>query len=329
MKLIPAFLCFLAALLPAFGESTLDAPLTFGATDNADAPHVVLIAGDEEYRSEEALPQLAKILGAQHNFRCTVLFSVNAKGEIDPKAVTNIDHPDVIDSADLLILSLRFREWPDEHMAKFVAAMERGVPVIGMRTTTHAFRYREGNDSAFTRYHFKSKDWEGGFGRQILGETWVSHYGKHNVEGTLAKVREDAKDHPILRGVGDIFGKTDVYGATPMADSTPLMDGYITETLEADSAIKSGEENETPQPIAWTRALTTRSGDVQRIFTTTMGSSQDYLDEDMRRLVVNAAYWCLDMEVPQQANVDIVGDYEPTHFGVDKHVAGVRPGDLK
>ncbi|HEY0549200.1 MAG TPA: hypothetical protein VGF13_06325, partial [Verrucomicrobiae bacterium] len=44
--------------------------------------HIVFLAGDEEYRSEEALPQLAKILAQRHGFKCTVLFSVDTNGFI-------------------------------------------------------------------------------------------------------------------------------------------------------------------------------------------------------------------------------------------------------
>lgn len=329
MKRLLAPLFALATACTALAETAYDPPLTFGADKGEDAHHIVLIAGDEEYRSEEAIPQLAKILATHHDYKCTVLFSVDEQGVIDPKANGNLDHPSVLDDADLLILSIRFRHWPDAAMQHFHDAMERGVPVIGMRTTTHAFQYKDFPESKFAHYTFNSKDWQGGFGRQILGETWVSHYGKHNVEGTKTKIRENAKDHPIVRGVGEIFGKTDVYGAAPPSDALLLVDGYVTESLEESGAIKDDPQNDTPQPIAWTRALTKADGSVQRVFTTTMGSSQDYLDEDMRRLVVNAAYWCLDKDVPEMAKVDIVGEWAPTHFGVGKHVEGVRPNDLK
>ena len=44
-----------------------------------DAPgygrHVVLVSGDEEYRSEEAFSQLGKILAQRQGFKCTVLFA--------------------------------------------------------------------------------------------------------------------------------------------------------------------------------------------------------------------------------------------------------------
>src|ERR1035438_7116036 len=53
--------------------------------------HIVLIAGDQEYRSEESIPALAKILSTHHGFKCTVLFSTNKQtGAIDPATIDNI-----------------------------------------------------------------------------------------------------------------------------------------------------------------------------------------------------------------------------------------------
>ncbi|MFT7486773.1 MAG: putative heme-binding domain-containing protein, partial [Candidatus Paceibacteria bacterium] len=77
--------------------------------------HVVLIAGDEEYRSEEALPMLARILSQRHGFRCTVLFSTDKEnGEINPEEQTYIPGIEVLDDADMMVCFLRFRELPDE-----------------------------------------------------------------------------------------------------------------------------------------------------------------------------------------------------------------------
>src|SRR5579872_3293479 len=53
--------------------------------------HIVLVSGDDEYRSEEGLPQLAKILSKHHGFKCTVLFAIDpASGEIKPDFQENI-----------------------------------------------------------------------------------------------------------------------------------------------------------------------------------------------------------------------------------------------
>src|ERR1700704_5936007 len=77
--------------------------------------HIVFLAGDEEYRSEEGLPQLAKILAVRHGFKCTVLFSVNpADGTIDPNNQNNIPGIEALDHADMCVMLLRFRELPDD-----------------------------------------------------------------------------------------------------------------------------------------------------------------------------------------------------------------------
>ncbi len=309
-----------------------DSPLTFEGKDGpGEGYHIVLIAGDEEYRSEEAMPQLAKILATHHGFKCSVLFSVNDKGEIDPANTKSLTFPETIDDADLIILGLRFRQWPDESMTFFKEAIDRGTPIIGTRTTTHAFKYPKDSKSLFSSYSFNSKDWEGGFGRQIMGETWVNHHGKHNQQGTRSVIEASQKAHPILQGVGEIFGKTDVYGANPPAECTILVRGAVTESLEPDSKNVEGEKNSPMMPIVWTREVLVPAGISQRILTTTMGSSQDFLDEDLRRLIVNGVYWCLEMEekMPKVATVNLVGDYKPTHFGFNTFTKGVKPETLK
>src|SRR5882672_1479276 len=78
--------------------------------------HVVLVSGDEEYRSEETLPQLGKILAKHHGFKCTVLFAIDPKdGTINPN-ISNIPGLEALKSADLLILFTRFRHLPEEQM---------------------------------------------------------------------------------------------------------------------------------------------------------------------------------------------------------------------
>src|SRR2546428_10110689 len=111
--------------------------------------HVVLLSGDEEYRSEETMPQLGKILSKHHGFKCTVLFAIDPKtGEINPNVTDNIPGIDALDKADLLIMALRFRSLPDEQMKHFVDYVESGRPIVGMRTSTHAFNFdKKGNSS--------------------------------------------------------------------------------------------------------------------------------------------------------------------------------------
>src|SRR5215510_1485734 len=103
--------------------------------------HVVLLSGDEEYRSEEALPMLAKILSQRHGFKCTVLFALDPDGTINPENQKSLAGAEALDTADAIVMSLRFRNWPDDQMQRFVNAWQRGVPIVALRTSTHAFNF--------------------------------------------------------------------------------------------------------------------------------------------------------------------------------------------
>jgi type 1 glutamine amidotransferase len=295
--------------------------------------HIVLISGDEEYRSEEALPQLAKILSAHHGFKCTVLFAIDPKdGMINPEVTTNIPGLEALKTADLMIIAARFRNLPDEQMKYVVDYVESGKPIIGMRTATHSFKVPK--EGTYARYSFDSneKGWEGGFGRRILGETWISHHGHHGKQSTRGVVVSDMKDHPILRGCEDIWGPTDVYAVRlPLpGDSKPLVSGQVLEGMQPDSKPVTGKQNDPMMPIAWIRTYEGAKGQNGRVFTTTMGSSVDLSSVGVRRMLVNAAYWCIGLEkkINPKANVGIVGEYKPSPFGFGLHKKGLKPSDF-
>jgi hypothetical protein len=127
--------------------------------------HIVFIAGDEEYRSEEGMPMLARILAIHHGFKCTVLFSMNSEdGTIDPMNQTHIPGMEQLDSADMVVIFTRFRELPDADMKHFVDYVESGKPLFGIRTATHAFDYKRNKESAYRKYTWRNDEWPGGFG---------------------------------------------------------------------------------------------------------------------------------------------------------------------
>ena len=311
-------------------ESGEDPWVTYAGADGPGRDReIVLISGDEEYRSEEALPMLGSILARHHGFKCTVLFAIDPEtGIIDPEHQTDIPGLHLLETADLMVLFTRFRELPDEEMKHIVDHTESGKPVMGLRTATHAFNYERNPKSRYAKYSFKSREFEGGYGRQVLGETWVNHHGRHGRESTRGLINERMAGHPILRGVDDVWGPTDVYGITELTgDAEPLILGQVLTGMDPTDEPKPDTPTMT---VAWIKNYVGHHGEKSRVFCTTMGASVDFLSEGLRRLFVNACYWSLGLEdqIPEKSRVDYVGSYNPTFFGFGDHQRNLRPSDF-
>ena len=317
---------------PAAPMAAADWVVYEGKSGPGQGKHIVFLSGDEEYRSEEALPMMAKVLAQRHGFKCTVLFGINpATGAIEPTILDNIPGLDALDSADLCFMALRFRELPDAQMKHFVDYLNAGKPIIALRTSTHAFQYNRDKQSPYAKFDWRSRDWPGGFGQQVLGETWVDHHGKHGLESTRGVINPAFKDHPILRGVTDIWGPTDVYAVVHLpADAKVLVRGQVLAGMKPSDPPVDGPKNDPLMPLVWLRDYTGQSGKTSKVLTTTMGAAVDLESEGLRRLLVNACYWSLGLEdlLPAKANVDYVGAYKPGWFGFGKFKPGVKPGDL-
>ena len=296
---------------------------------------VVLLAGDEEYRSEEMLPQLAKILSQRFGFETTVVFSQNGQGVIDPDNQTIQPGLEALDKADLCVMMLRFRHWPDQDMKHFVDYYLAGKPILAIRTSTHAFQYPADSSSAYREYSWNSKTWAGGFGKQVLGETWVSHWGNHGSQATRAHM---IGSHPIMNGVEGIFTTTDVYEAAPPHDANVLVRGEVVSgmnlTDEPASGIKrsaSGTEqllNQPMMPIVWVRESINPAKRTNRTLTMTIGAATDFLNPGYRRMVVNGVFWLTGLAVPPAANVDLIGKFLPSKFGFGGYKKGVKVSAL-
>ena len=298
--------------------------------------HVVFLAGDEEYRSEEALPMLAKILSQRHGFKATVLFSVDLDGTINPKNAKSLSNPSVLDSADAIVMLLRFRAWPDEDMTRFDKLLRAGKPIVALRTSTHAFNgFPKG--SPWESWNYNN---QGGFGKRVLGETWLTHWGRHKVEATRGVIEESQRGNPLLRGITALFGDTDVYEAYPPADATILVRGVVLKTLAPDSEpadyrkVRASDKqeqgvNDPPMPVVWTRLHRHDNGATNRVLTSTMGSATDLEDEGLRRLVVNGVYWGLGLDVPAKADVTYVDEYRPSFYGFEGFRKGLRASDFE
>jgi type 1 glutamine amidotransferase len=294
--------------------------------------HIVLIAGDEEYRSEEAMPMLGQILAARHGFQCTVLFSINPEdGTIDPNNQKNIPGLELLADADMMVIATRFRQLPDDQMKHIVDFVNSGKPILGLRTATHAFNYPADSTSPYAKYGWRSQQWPGGFGQQVLGETWINHHGRHKFESTRGVINTKFADHPILKGVEDIWGPTDVYGIKNLVDeANVLVYGQVLEGMEPGDKPLEGEKNDPMMPLVWTKTFTGETGKTSKVVCTTMGASVDLVSEDLRRLLVNACYWAVGLEdkIPERANVELVKPIEPTFYGFGQFKKGMKPADF-
>ena len=335
-SLLAALAAMLLALPAVAAEAFTSGPgwLEFPAGKGPGAgKHVVLLSGDEEYRSEESMPMLARILSERHGFRCTVLFS-HDEGVVNPNNTASLGKPEALDSADALVLGLRFRKWNEAALAKFDAAIKRGVPIVATRTSTHAFSGIP-KDSPFASYNWNN---EGGFGRKVLGETWVSHWGNHKSEATRTAVEPGAEKLALLNGVGQIFGDTDVYEAHPQADARILLRGLVLKGMNPDDPLSERSKktaakqeqgvNSPAMPVAWTREVPNAGGTKNRVLTTTMASASDLQDESLRRLLVNGVFWGLGLEVPAKADVTPVVEWKPSKYSFNMFHPGLKAEDF-
>ena len=320
------FMALLGSTLTAFSAVQPQTWLEFPGKPGLPGAgtRVVLISGDEEYRSEESMPMLAKILSVRHGFDCTVLFAIDdATGIINPNNQTNIPGLEALAKADVMIIATRYRQLPPDQLRWVYDYVKAGKPVIGLRTATHAFTGEAATDG------LKWKD----FGLVVLGETWVNHHGKHKVEGARGIIEPANADHPVLQGVKDVFGPSDVYGVTHLnPEAKILLRGAVTTTLDPKSPAVEGEKNAPMMPLAWFREYQIPNGKKGRAFCSTMGAAVDFLSEDLRRLIVNATYDLAGKKVPTKAEVAFVDPFTPTFYGFLKDepwkMRAAKPADF-
>jgi hypothetical protein len=331
MKNQPSMLAVFGTLL-ILGSNLVaaDRVVYEGDSGPGKGKHILFIASDHEYRGEETCPAIARILAKRYGFKCTVLFGQTDEGLIKPGS-SNIPGIEAIDDADMLFLFLRFVQPNDAWMDKFVSYLKRGGPVLGLRTTTHAFNGLKGKYAHYN-YNHRGDDFVGGFGRQVLGETWnpalgAGHYGSNHKFATAMHATKGQADHPIMRGVKNMHAMAGAYSARPMPNSTILATNQVLDSMEVGAKPLANKE---PQPAAWVRTYQLEGGEEGRAFCSTQGASEDIQSEGVRRMIINATLWCMGMEdeISADADVSFVGPYHPTTFSFDPSIKDARPDDI-
>lgn len=243
-------------------------------------PLVVFVTGDHEYSSELTMPLLAAELEKNYGMRTKVLKSVpDHNGEKDIPGLENLR------DADLAVFFLRWRLLPQEQLNYIDEYLKSGKPVMGFRTTTHAFNYPNGDPrqrwNAFGEFAFGSPPGWGGAAKH-------THYG-HNSTTDVMVVPAAAK-LPILTGVAPAFHVPSwLYRVRPDYPAKGYVPLLMGKSVNPD---KEAIDN----PVAWT-------GQNQwggRVFFTTLGHPEDFREEAFQRLVINAIHYELGLPVPKQ-----------------------------
>ena len=279
------FLQHVAALLALGPLSRAEALTDNLISKKANKPLVVFVTGDHEYSGELTLPLIAAELEKNYGMRTKVL-----KSAPDQNGEKDIPGLEALREADLAVFFLRWRLLPQNQLDYIDAYLKSGKPVMGFRTTTHAFNYPEGDErkrwNAFGEFAFGSPPGWGGAAKH-------THYG-HNSTTDVTVIAEAAK-HPILTGVAPAFHASSwlyrVLPDYPVKGSVPLLMG---KSINPD---KEAIDN----PVAWT-------GKNQwggRTFFTTLGHPEDFQVESFQRLVINAIHWELGKSIPKNRNANL------------------------
>jgi nicotinamidase-related amidase/type 1 glutamine amidotransferase len=222
-------------------------------------PRVVIVMAEDEYRTNETLPSFALArLGKE--FALSYVHA-NEKERFDLPGI------EALDEADVALFSVRRRVLPKEQMEVIRKYIASGKPVIGIRTTSHAFSLRgekppEGKVA-----------WET-FDPEVIGGHYTGHHG-NDVKTTIVAAA-GAADHPILRGIeiSKLLGFGSLYRSAPLLETaTPLLVGSI--------------PGKPAEPVAWVN----RRKDGGTTFYTSLGHVDDFRQPEFQQLLANAVQW--------------------------------------
>ncbi len=232
-----------------------------------DRRNLVMMIGEDEYKTEESLPAFAKSDLEPLGFQVTTILADSQNKNHFPGLI------EALKQADVLLVSVRRRLPPEEELAAIRAHIAAGKPVVGIRTASHAFCYR---DAAAQKEALAagSAAWPE-FDAEVFGGHYTNHHG--NGPKTTVTVAEGATEHAILRGIASekLIGNGSLYLVRPLVDSaTPLLMGSI--------------PNQEPEPIAYTNLAGPQK---TRTFYTSLGHIDDFANPQFRKLLVNAIFW--------------------------------------
>jgi nicotinamidase-related amidase/type 1 glutamine amidotransferase len=236
-------------------------------------PLVVFLSAENEYDAAETLPVFAHELELTRGLHCEILQASTAK---QGPEIHDICGMEILTDANLLVVYARRRGFPAEQMKYLRDYLDRGKPLIGLRTASHAFDAR-GNAPP------GSDEWPK-FDPEVLGGNYHNHYGA-GPKATITPA-PGGRDHPILKGVELPFlSDGSLYRTSPLVEGTQLL---LIGTIP----------DRPSEPVAWTHQY--KNG---RVFYTSLGHPDDFANPSFRGLLINAVFWAMDKPVPELKTV--------------------------
>ncbi len=248
--------------------------------------NLVFVVGTHHYHPEASMPLLAKEC-QRLGFRTTVIMPPG-----DPEQNHNgvgLPGLEALEQADAAVFFLRFLTLGDEQFGHLERYLKSGKPVVGLRTSTHAFRYPEDHPRAA---------WNDTFGRNVIGTHWLMHMRSE----TQCHRLEQAAEHPVLTGIGEEpFPSPGQLYITDLAPGcTPLVVGTGDMPRERVFSDRFGTRVVTKTEtdiVAWT--WENHYG--ARVFASTLGHPRDFAVPQIMRIVVNGIHWAAGCPVPDAA----------------------------
>jgi len=285
--------------------------------------HIVFVTGDEEYRSEESMPMLARLAQRELNAKVTVCYALDSLGFIDPNRTDHIAGLEALKTADLMVMFTRFRQLPEKQRDQIVSYAESGRPMVGFRTSTHAFNYTE-DSLAY---------WNNEWPAKVFGQQWITHHG-HFDDGNIPVTKITTVDSTsvILNGFEPFDAYSWLYHVDGgdwklQGDARPILQGR---SLKSQHEM-DGKLDEFPltNPVAWTKSYTGEQGKKAKVFFTTLGHPYDFKIPEVRKIAMNGIFWSLGREadIPEDGvNVTLTTPYEPNNSGFGKkYKQGKKP----
>ncbi len=268
----------------------------------AKKPHAVFVVGTHHYSPQLSMPLLAAEL-EKHGFETTVV-AADYDPEKSPRGIGGLN---ALRRADVAIFFMRFLTLPPKQLKHIERYLESGKPVVGFRTSTHAFIYPEGDELA---------KWNDGFGRDALG----SKYFIHTSGPTDVSAAPGGAGHEILTGV-DLAKARRAAGTLYLAelpeDAKVLLRG-TSESRKTGTVTNMFGTHEMAKVMTDDVAWTWQNQWGGRVFTTTLGHEETFADPNWVRLFVNGILWAAGRPVPS-ADAKIAG------FKVERPAKKAKP----